>query len=97
MTLGTRLKDTRLSRGMTITQAADELGVARTAYRLWELGAASPSPEHWKRIAFWCGLPIVSIMLELGLIGPEDEEPLLELSALRIEQAAATPKESASE
>jgi transcriptional regulator with XRE-family HTH domain len=84
MTLGERLKETREHRGLSLTQAAEELGVARTAYRLWELGAANPSPETWKDIALWCQLPIVSLMKELGHLDDESEEQLLRLSVRKL-------------
>ena len=49
--LGTRLRQRREQLGLTQTQAARELDVARTAYRLWEMEAARPSPDRWRVIA----------------------------------------------
>lgn len=80
MTLGERLKATRETRGLNLTQAAAELGVARTAYRLWEKDAAAPMPECWNTLALWCQVSVEMILRDLGHIGPEDTRALLELA-----------------
>ena len=49
--LGERLRLHRTERGLSQAQAARELEVARTAYRLWEMEAAKPSPDRWRLIA----------------------------------------------
>ena len=79
MTLGERLRSVRESRSLNLTEAAAKLGVARTAYRLWELGAAAPAPEHWKDVALWCQVPLPTILRELGHIDEDEERALLAL------------------
>lgn len=81
MTLGDRLRATRAAKELNLTETAAELGVARTAYRLWERGAAVPSPEYWKSIAVWCDVPVAAILRDLGLLSAEEEEVLLRLAA----------------
>lgn len=81
MALAARLKESRTLRGLNLTQAAEELGVARTAYRLWERDAAIPAPEFWRRIAFWCDAPLASILRDVGLLNADEEQALLELAA----------------
>jgi DNA-binding XRE family transcriptional regulator len=44
ISLAERLKQRREELGISQSQAARELDVARTAYRLWELEAAKPAP-----------------------------------------------------
>ena len=46
--LGARLKQRRQQLGLSQAQVARELEVARTAYRLWEMEAARPSPGPWR-------------------------------------------------
>lgn len=82
--LGKRLRSTRAARGLNLTEAARELGVARTAYRLWEKDAAIPAPEQWKTIAFWCDVPLATILRELGLLSVEEEKALLRLAARQL-------------
>lgn len=79
--LGKRLRSARVARGLNLTDAAREVGVARTAYRLWEKDAAIPAPEHWKTIAFWCDVPLATILRELGILSAEEEKALLRLAA----------------
>jgi transcriptional regulator with XRE-family HTH domain/anti-sigma regulatory factor (Ser/Thr protein kinase) len=66
--LGARLRQHREERGLTQAQAARELDVARTAYRLWELEAARPSPDRWRSIAKWLGLSVTALLLADELI-----------------------------
>jgi transcriptional regulator with XRE-family HTH domain len=70
--LGERLRQHRTERGMSQAQAARELDVARTAYRLWELEAAKPSPDRWRLIASWLGVSISTMLLGEDLINDED-------------------------
>lgn len=72
--LGERLKQHRTDRGLSQAQAARELEVARTAYRLWELEAARPAPDRWRLIARWLGVSISTMLLAEDLIDPEDAE-----------------------
>jgi transcriptional regulator with XRE-family HTH domain len=71
-TLAQRLKAHRLSRGISQAQAARELEVARTAYRLWELEAARPSADRWSTLARWMGIPMTTLLAAEGLLS-EDE------------------------
>lgn len=52
ISLGRRLKQRRAELGLSQAQAARELDVARTAYRLWEMEAAKPAPDRWRLLAF---------------------------------------------
>lgn len=79
--LGDRLRTTREEQGLNLTEAAQVLGAARTAYRLWERDAAIPSPEQWKAIALWCHVPLSAILRDVGLLSEEEEEMLLRLAA----------------
>jgi transcriptional regulator with XRE-family HTH domain len=70
--LGERLRQHREEQGLSQAQAARELDVARTAYRLWELEAAKPSPDRWRLIARWLGVSISTMLLGEDLIDQED-------------------------
>jgi transcriptional regulator with XRE-family HTH domain len=70
--LGERLRQHREQQGLSQAQAARELDVARTAYRLWELEAAKPSPDRWRLIARWLGVSISTMLLGEDLIDEED-------------------------
>jgi transcriptional regulator with XRE-family HTH domain len=72
--IGARLKQHRVERGLTQAQAARELDVARTAYRLWEMEAARPSPDRWRSIAKWLGLSVTALLLADELIDEEEAE-----------------------
>src|SRR5690349_13721207 len=61
--LGSRLKQRREELGLSQTQAARELAVARTAYRLWEMEAARPAPDRWRVIAKWLGISMTALLL----------------------------------
>jgi transcriptional regulator with XRE-family HTH domain len=71
--LAERLKARREVLGISQSQAARELDVARTAYRLWELEAARPSPDRWRLVARWLGVSMTTLLLAEGLITPEAE------------------------
>lgn len=71
-TLAQRLKAYRKKRGISQSQAARELDIARTAYRLWELEAAHPSPDRWRPVARWLGVSMTSLLLAEGLISEEE-------------------------
>lgn len=66
--LGERLKHRREQLGLSQAQAARELDVARTAYRLWEMEAAKPAPDRWRLIAKWLGVSIATMLLAEELI-----------------------------
>lgn len=88
MTLGERLKKTRMAKGLNLTEAAKELGVARTAYRLWEKEAATPAPEAWSSIAVWCEVPVPTMLREVGLLRADEETALLELASKELRKRA---------
>lgn len=73
--LGRRLREHREGLGISQAQAARELDVARTAYRLWELEAARPSSDRWRTISRWLGISVAALLLaeELTEIGETDE------------------------
>lgn len=73
--LGARLRQRREELGMSQAQAARELDVARTAYRLWEMEAARPSPDRWRVIAKWLGMSMTALLLAGELL---DEQEALE-------------------
>ena len=74
MHLSDRLKAARNDRGLGQAQAARELGVARSAYRLWEMGVALPELRRWKGVATWLGVSVTTLLLAEGLL--EDDDPL---------------------
>src|SRR5690349_857564 len=61
--LAERLKTRREELGLSQAQAARELDVARTAYRLWEMEAAKPQPDRWQLISHWLGISVTSLLL----------------------------------
>jgi transcriptional regulator with XRE-family HTH domain len=73
ISLGDRLKAERAERGISQSQAARELDVARTAYRLWELEAARPSPDRWRLVARWLGVSMSTLLLAEGLISVDED------------------------
>ena len=77
--LGARLKQRREELGLTQAQAARELEVARTAYRLWELEAARPAPDRWRTIAKWLGLSVSAMLHAAELI---DEQEALDAAGI---------------
>jgi len=72
VSLAERLKQRREELGISQSQAARELDVARTAYRLWELEAAKPAPDRWRLIARWLGVSVTTMLLAEELL-TEDE------------------------
>ena len=78
--LGERIKQTRVERGLTLSEAARQLNVARSAYRLWELGVASPQPKNWPAIAEWLGVPLPTVLREQGLLTKNEERAALAAS-----------------
>jgi transcriptional regulator with XRE-family HTH domain/anti-sigma regulatory factor (Ser/Thr protein kinase) len=63
VSLAERLKKRREELGLSQAQAARELDVARTAYRLWELEAAQPQPDRWRLISRWLGVSVTTMLL----------------------------------
>ena len=70
--LGSRLRRRREELGLTQTQAAKQLDVARTAYRLWEMEAAKPAPDRWRTIARWLGISMTAMLLAEELIDRQE-------------------------
>jgi serine/threonine-protein kinase RsbW len=66
--LGSRLRQRREELGLSQAQAARQLDVARTAYRLWEMEAAKPAPDRWRTIARWLGISMTAMLLAEELI-----------------------------
>jgi len=89
-TLAQRLKAHREERGISQSQAARELDVARTAYRLWELEAAHPSPDRWRLVARWLNVSMTTLLLAEGLIS-EEEGRHSDLASARFEAATGEP------
>lgn len=72
ISLAERLKQRRTELGLSQAQAARELDVARTAYRLWEMEAAKPSPDRWRLIARWLGVSMATMLVADDVIEPRD-------------------------
>jgi transcriptional regulator with XRE-family HTH domain/anti-sigma regulatory factor (Ser/Thr protein kinase) len=72
ISLAERLKRRREELGITQAQAARELDVARTAYRLWELEAARPAPDRWRLISRWLGVSVTTMLLAEELLTEEE-------------------------
>ena len=70
--LGSRLRQRREELGLSQAQAARQLDVARTAYRLWEMEAAKPAPDRWRTIARWLGESMTAMLLAEELIDQEE-------------------------
>lgn len=95
-TLAERLKARREELGISQSQAARELEVARTAYRLWELEAARPAPDRWRLVARWLGVSMTTLLLAEGLIS-EDEQRESDEAASRFEAAMGESPDVAAE
>ena len=80
VSLAERLKQRREERGISQAQAARELDVARTAYRLWEMEAARPAPDRWRLIASWLGVSVTTMLLAEELMS-KDEAEMAEVTA----------------
>jgi anti-sigma regulatory factor (Ser/Thr protein kinase)/transcriptional regulator with XRE-family HTH domain len=70
--LGARLKQRREELGLSQTEAASQLAVARTAYRLWEMEAARPAPDRWRVIAKWLGVSMTALLLAGEMLDEEE-------------------------
>ena len=80
VSLAERLKHRREELGLSQAQAARELDVARTAYRLWEMEAAKPAPDRWRLISRWLGISVTTMLLAEELIS-DDEAVAGEITA----------------
>jgi transcriptional regulator with XRE-family HTH domain len=94
--LADRLKAKREQRGISQSQAARELDVARTAYRLWEKEAARPAPERWRLVARWLGISVTSLLLMEGYI-TDEEAAELNIAAENYESETGGTQDVASE
>lgn len=72
VSLAERLKARRKELGLSQAQAARELDVARTAYRLWEMEAARPSPDRWRLISRWLGVSVTTMLLAEELLSEQE-------------------------
>ena len=79
LSLAERLREHRESRGLSQSQAARELEVARTAYRLWELEAAKHAPDRWRLVARWLGVSMSTLLLAEGLINADEADQQAEI------------------
>jgi transcriptional regulator with XRE-family HTH domain len=94
--LADRLRAHRDERGISQAQAARELDVARTAYRLWELEAARPAPDRWRLLARWLGVSMTTLLLAEGLIS-DDERHGAETAADRFVSATGESADAAAD
>ena len=74
--LAKALKDRRSELGLSMQKAAEELGVIRLTYRAWEFGVQRPDSERWDALAKWLGIPRPRLLLEFGVITPEEFQRL---------------------
>ena len=96
VSLAERLKQRREELGLSQSQAARELDVARTAYRLWEMEAAKPAPDRWRLIASWLGVSVTTMLLAEDLVS-EDEAALGDIVAFDFGRPGGAPTGAAGE
>jgi transcriptional regulator with XRE-family HTH domain/anti-sigma regulatory factor (Ser/Thr protein kinase) len=72
ISLADRLKSRRQELGLSQAQAARELDVARTAYRLWEMEAATPAPDRWRLLSHWLGISVTALLLAEDLVSDDE-------------------------
>jgi len=96
VSLAERLKQRRDELGISQSQAARELDVARTAYRLWEMEAAKPAPDRWRLIASWLGVSVTTMLLAEDLVS-EDEAGLGDIVAFDFGRPGRASTRSAGE
>jgi transcriptional regulator with XRE-family HTH domain len=85
VSLAERLKTRREQLGLSQAQAARELDVARTAYRLWEMEAAKPQPDRWQLISRWLGVSVTTMLLADDI----DDDPGIAAAAGRFARAGS--------
>jgi transcriptional regulator with XRE-family HTH domain/anti-sigma regulatory factor (Ser/Thr protein kinase) len=93
ISLGERLRARREELGLSQAQAARELDVARTAYRLWEMEAAKPAPDRWRLIARWLGMSVATMLLAEELIDEEEATSAAEVSKRLAQRGVAWDEE----
>ena len=91
VSLAERLKQRRDELGISQSQAARELDVARTAYRLWEMEAAKPAPDRWRLIASWLGVSVTTMLLAEDLVS-EDEAAFGDIVAFDFGRPGRAPR-----
>ena len=96
VSIAARLKQRRNELGISQSQAARELDVARTAYRLWEMEAAKPAPDRWRLIASWLGVSVTTMLLAEDLVS-EDEASLGDIVAFDFGRPGSAPAGAAGE
>ena len=94
VSLAERLKQRRDELGISQSQAARELDVARTAYRLWEMEAAKPAPDRWRLIASWLGVSVTTMLLAEDLVS-EDEAAVEDIVAFDFGRPGRAPRATA--
>ena len=94
--LAAQLRARREELGLSQAQAARELEVARTAYRLWELEAARPAPDRWRLVARWLGVSMSTLLLAEGLIS-DDEADASTVAADRFRAATGISSDAEAE
>lgn len=71
LSLGARISDARIGAGLTVEEAAKQIGVKASTFKNWELGESSPRAN---RLHMLCGLLNVSLIWLLD--GRSDLDPL---------------------
>lgn len=66
--IGTKIRVTRVSRGLNQENIATELGISITAYSKIERGETNPSILRLDQIAKCLGVPIVDFLTESGYV-----------------------------
>lgn len=79
--LASRLRQRREELGLSQAQAARQLDVARTAYRLWEMEAAKPAPDRWRTIATWLGISMNAMLMAEKLIDQQEAEEAIQAAS----------------
>lgn len=72
VSLSARLRHRREELGLSQTQAAGQLDVARAAYRLWEMDGVRPAPDRWRGIATWLGISMTALLWAEELIDEQE-------------------------
>ena len=62
MSVHSRIKDFRETRGLTHQQFADAVGVSRGAVQQWEKGSTAPTRKHQPAVAKFMGLSVDALM-----------------------------------
>ena len=60
--IGHTIKAARLSRGLTLAELGNALGVTRQYVQAWEAGRRNPGPKHLAKLAEVLGLEIADLL-----------------------------------